>query len=304
MIKNNDVMSQSYRAFSLRALSLDIIDFDRHIKECEQIIQINQARIKKRVLTFQLVWFAPICLLASIGLLLIVGNPLLALATFCFLAFISWHITTKTGITDQFIVAGNYKAYYRLINENTLKMGTILRQAKKYQRFHETENGPGFVATYTDILLNEKFPSQFSMDDRMGFTTLSTEGLGQDIETTDYGKVLVELKKNGIQEYVTSDSLIEKVPPQKKHNVAIACCQLLMDEGNRLNQKESQHCALVGLNVWLSSTEQGHYHTLNGRENEHWDLVKTIFKQALSDSSDLRQTIRRFKNLEEKMSAA
>lgn len=273
-------MHQSYRAFTLEALRTAPLDIAEQIAHNKAIIEHAQNEIDRYSTRLILGWGLGLSLFVSSVVGLLTFNFFVWLILMVIFSVISFSLWRVEPIKERVVSTHRYDDFKKDIKLSSEKIEEVMQKAISYQKRMEFEAGPGFIACFSDVLLHEHYPSFFPYEERERFVRWSIYGQGQNIGTYEYGRLLFELKGNGIGGYVAHDGLVEQVPSQGKYSAAIAFARLIGKGTSKSTADEVCFAARVGLNAWLSYQAQGRPNTWDVKENDQWDIVKVILQQA------------------------
>lgn len=294
--------AQSYRAFTLQALRTGPLEIAEKISEHKGLIDEAKHYIQHHVFRLVLYWSLALSAFISLTIGLVFWNVYLGIVLFILLVAASFAITNVGFIKKRLMASTRYSEQQQQIERSTQAIDELRQHAKNYQNRLEINEGPGFIATFMDVLLNPYYPSFFAMDDRLRFVSLSESGRGSEIDLFEYAKLLFEIKANGIEEYTGEEALINSILPQNKYNAALAYARLIAFDTSKATEDEMRQIALVGYNAWLVYQAQGRPANWENQIHVEWDMAKTILENGFRKNTlGLARAVSEYRVLAEKL---
>lgn len=293
--------STSYRAFVLQALRTGPLEIAERISEHKNLINEAQKDMEYRAFRVVLLWALGLSAFLALLVGLLLENIYAGVGVVVVLLVVSLAFTRIKAVRNKLLSSKRYQAQQVQIQRSTQAIDELRNNARAYQQRLEINDGPGFLATYTDILLSEYYPSFFSLDDRERFVRLSEHGRGGEIDVFEYARLLFELKANGIEAYMDAGGLLEQVAPQSKYSAAVAYARLIAFNNARVTEDDIRFAALVGFNAWLMYQAQGRPANWQNYEHLEWDLVKLVLEHAFRKNTlGLAKAAAEYQELERK----
>ena len=294
-------MHKSYRTFTLQTLRTGPLAIAEKIAEHKDLLEASEKKITRSIDMLVLYWSMGLSVFIGVVLGLLFNNIYIGIIALVALTVANFFVIRIPFIKDKIKVSNRYNKQTKQIAQSKSAIEELHEKARAYRDHLELSGGPGFLATYADILLHDYYPSFFPLEDRLRIVDLSTKGRGKEIDIFDYGRLVMELKACELDDYIDIDSLVAQVPPQNKYNAAIAYGVLIARGTSKATEDSIRFAAIVGLNAWLSYEQQGHPLTWNNYETERWAVIKKIFAQAIGfNTLGLAKALSEFNELERK----
>lgn len=275
----------SYRAFTLQALRTGPLEIAEKISEHKAIIQAAEETIERNVYRLVLFWLLGVSIGIAVGAGLLLRNLYVGGGIFLLLVAASFMVAQFRYVKKRLMASSRYAEQHQKIHRSTQAIDELHNNARAYQQRLEISNGPGFIATFMDVLLSQYYPSFFSLDDRSRFVRLSENGRGAEMDVFEYARLLFELKANGIEEYVDPENMVEKIPSQNKYNAAVAFARAIAFNTAKATENDIRFAALVGLNAWLVFQDQGRPGGWENQQHLEWDIAHRILAHAVAKNT-------------------